>query len=234
MQLQDLMASMQLSTRQLGVGLAHVHHLVSNFYQSAHLSDSINGTYIALIPKKTAPATPKDFRPISLCNVSYKIIAKSLADHIKHHLSHIIHPTQAAFVQGRHIASNIIIAQEIVHSFNLKSWKQKAFMLKLDLAKAFDRIEWSFIVSPLRTQGFQDHFISLIHACITTTSLSVLINGEPTSAIYPQRGIRQGCPLSPYLFVLAVNELSLPLQSNLHNNIQGIMLGLPIVPEFTP
>ena len=122
-----------------------VHHLVSNFYQSAHLSD----TYIALIPKKTAPATPKDFRPISLCNVSYKIVAKSLADHIKHHLSHIIHPTQAAFVQGRHIASNIIIAQEIIHSFNLKTWNQKAFFLKLDLAKAFDRIEWHFIVRAL-------------------------------------------------------------------------------------
>jgi hypothetical protein len=92
----------------------------------------------------------------------------------------MIHPTQAALVQGRHIASNIILAQEIVHSFNLKSWNQKAFMLKLDLAKAFDRIEWSFIVSALRRQGFQDQFISLVHACISTTSLSILVNGEPT------------------------------------------------------
>jgi len=101
----------------------------------------INSTPIALIPKINAPITPKDFRPISLCNVIYKIISKSLAERIKNHLPHIIHPSQAAFVQGRHIASNIIIAQEIIHSFNLKSWKQKAFFLKLDLAKAFDRIE---------------------------------------------------------------------------------------------
>jgi hypothetical protein len=83
-------------------------------------------------------------------------------------------------------------------------------MLKLDLAKVFDRIEWSFIVSALHRQGFQDHFISLIHACISTTSLSILVNDEPTTAIYPQRGIRQGCPLSPYLFVLVVNDLSSP------------------------
>jgi hypothetical protein len=149
-----------------------------------------------------------------------------LADRLKHHLPHIIHPTQAAFIQGCHIASNIIIAQEMVHSFNLKTWNHKAFLLKLDLAKAFDRIEWHFIVLALRRQGFQDRFIDLVFACISTTSLSILINGDSTAAILPQWGIRQGCPLSPYLFVLALNELSIHLQNTIHdNNIQGISLG---------
>jgi len=83
----------------------------------------INSTHIVLIPKINCPTTPRDFRPTSLCNVSFKINAKSLADKIKSHLPHIIHPSQNAFVQGRHIASNIIIAQEIVHSFGLKNWK---------------------------------------------------------------------------------------------------------------
>ena len=101
-----------------------VHNLVSSFYQNGRLCPKINSTYIALIPKIISPATPKDFCPISLCNVSYKIIAKSLANRIKHHLPSIIHPSQAAFVQGRHIASSIIITKEIIHSFNLKSWKQ--------------------------------------------------------------------------------------------------------------
>lgn len=201
-------------------------HLVSSFYQSVTLAPEINSTHIILIPKTTSPSTPRDFRPISLCNVSYKIIVKSLADRIKNHLPNIIHPSQSAFVQGRHIASNIIIAQEIIHSFNLKSWTQKAFFLKLNLAKASDRIEWNFIVKALKRQGFQDHFISIIYCCISTTSLSVLVNGDPTPSFHPQRGVRQGCPLSPYLFIIAVNELSIRLQNSLQqNSIHGITLG---------
>lgn len=200
--------------------------LVDEFYQKATMPLPVNSTHIALIPKVNAPVTPKDYRPISLCNVIYKIIAKSLAEGIRHHLPHIIHPSQAAFVHGRHIATNIIIAQEIIHSFNLKSWKQKAFFLKLDLAKAFDRLEWNFIVTALKRQGFQDHFISLIHSCISTTNLSMIINGDPSPTFHPQCGIRKGYPLSPYLFIIAINKLSLCLQQYSGNyNIQGITLG---------
>jgi len=98
-----------------------VSKLVTDFYVTNCLHKELNKTHIALIPKVNAPNTPKDYRPISLCNVIYRIIAKTLADRIKIHLPHIIHPAQTAFMQGRHIASNIIIAQEIIHSFNLKS-----------------------------------------------------------------------------------------------------------------
>jgi hypothetical protein len=78
----------------------------------------------------------------------------------------------------------------------LKNWKQKAFFLKLDLVKAFDRIEWDFIVGALRRQGFKDYFIDLIYSCISTTTMPVIINGEPTPSFHPQHGVRQGCPLS--------------------------------------
>jgi len=99
-------------------------------------------------------------------------------------------------------------------------------MLKVDLAKAFDRIEWCFIVSAMKRQGFKDRFIDLVHTCISTTTMAVIINGEPGPTFLPKRGIRQGCPLSPYLFILAVNELAICLQKNsASNNIQGIMLG---------
>jgi mannosylglycoprotein endo-beta-mannosidase len=83
----------------------------------------------------------------------------------------------------------------------------------VDLAKAFDRISWNFIAQALSKHQFSDHFISLLHACISTTSMQVLVNGKPSEFIYPTRGIRQGCPLSPYLFVIAINELSELLQT---------------------
>ena len=200
--------------------------VINDFYSSKTMHTDINQTYITLIPKKIQPTIPQDFRPISLCNVIYKIISKSLANRIKPHLPNCIHQGQSAFVTGRNISANIIITQEIIHSFNLKSWKSNAFILKIDLAKAFDRLEWNFICQALRRKNFNDEFISLIHACISSPSFSILVNDEPTSTFSSQRGLRQGCPLSPSLFVLAINELSISLQEALSaSRLQGITLG---------
>jgi hypothetical protein len=104
--------------------------LVRNFFQSGIMPAHINDTHIALIPKQLAPLVPADYRPISLCNVIYKIIAKCLANRLKPHLPDYVHQSQQAFIEGRRISNNIIIAQEITHSFTLSSWKNQAFMLK--------------------------------------------------------------------------------------------------------
>jgi hypothetical protein len=190
------------------------------------MQHKLNHTFIMLIPKKLQPVIPQDFRPISLCNVIYKLIVKTLADRLKPHLPDYIDHFQAIFIQNRYISSNIVITQEIVHSFSLKSWNKHAFLVKLDLAKAFDRLEWNFITMALQRLGLQHNFINLIRACITTSTLSVLVNGEPTESFQPSRGIRQRCPLSPYLFVLAINELSIRLNQELQQaNITGISLG---------
>jgi hypothetical protein len=117
-----------------------IHKLVTDFYNSAFMIPEINQTFLVLIPKKSQPTVPQDFRPISLCNVTYKIIAKSIAERLKPYLPDYIDHAQAAFVKQRHISFNIIITQEIFHSFQLRSWKQQAFILKIDLAKAFDRL----------------------------------------------------------------------------------------------
>ena len=109
----------------------------------------------------------------------YKIIAKSLANRLKVFLPNYVDETQQAFVHGRRITNNVAIAQEITHSFQLSSWKHKAFMLKVDLAKAFDRMEWKFIERALARKGLQDHFIDLIYKCISTATFSVIINGQP-------------------------------------------------------
>lgn len=200
--------------------------LVRNFYITGILPPHISDTNIALIPKKLVPLVPTDYRPISLCNVIYKIIAKTLANRLKPHLPDYIDPAQQAFIEGRRISDNIIIAQEIAHSFAIRSWKHQAFMLKIDLAKAFDRLEWNFIVSALTRKGLHEHFINLIYACMSSPVFSVIINGQTFQKFKNSRGIRQGCPLSPYLFVLAINELSLSLNDAMEaNNLQGILLG---------
>ena len=203
-----------------------VTNLVRNFYTTGIVPPHLNDTQIALIPKKLASHLPSDFRPISLCNVVYKIIAKSLANRLKGHLPDYIHPSQQAFIEGRRISNNIIVAQEIAHSFSLASWKSLDFILKIDLAKAFDRIEWHFIVSALARKGLHGHFIKLVHACISSPTFSVIINGQSFAKFNSSRGIRQRCPLSPYLILLAVNELSLMLQDALQaNHLTGISLG---------
>lgn len=208
-----------------------VHQMVTDFYTTAHMPVDINKTFITLVPKKNNPSIPQNYRPISLCNVCYKIISKSLANRIKNHLPLSIDNAQAAFVPNKHISSNIIITQEIIHSFNLKTWNQHAFILKIDLAKALNRLEWSVIKQALRRLDFNDHFINLIYACISSPSFTVLVNGDPSNSFTPQRGIRQGCPLSPYLFVIAINELSIRLQYAFEDsNLTGITLGPNCLP----
>jgi hypothetical protein len=172
-----------------------VYKVVTDFYTHATISPDINKTFISLIPKKIQPLVPHDYRSIGICKAIYKIISKSTDNRVKDHLPDYIHQAQTAFIANKHISSNVIITQEIIHSFNLKSWQDQAFLLKLNLAKAFDRIEWSFIVTALHRIGFNNHFINLIHACISTSYLSILVNDEPTNYFYPQRGLRQGCPL---------------------------------------
>jgi hypothetical protein len=107
-------------------------------------------------------------------------------------------------------------------------------MIKIDLAKAFDRIEWDFIFMALQKQGFSEHFINLVKACISNSRFSVIINGNHHGKFKGQRGIRQGCPLSPYLFVTAINELAVELQEELLNkNIQGVSLGPNCPPIYS-
>jgi len=185
------MDSMWLSIEQHGRGLEmmSLHLFITSTEQVLYHLRLIK-LFFVLIPKKNAPVLPQDFRPISLCNVIYKVIAKSLADRIKPHLPNKIHLSESAFIPGRHISSNIITAQEITHTFGLSSWKNKGFLLKIDLAKAFDRIEWSFITSALSRNGFPSHVVTLIKSCISTPEFSVLVNGQPSTSFLSQRGVR--------------------------------------------
>ncbi|XP_060962040.1 uncharacterized protein LOC133032190 [Cannabis sativa] len=168
----------------------------------------------------------KDFRPISLCNVVYKLISKSLVIRFKTILPHVISETQSAFLPNRLITDNILVAFELVHCLKHKTRGRKGFSaLKLDMSKAFDRVEWSFIAAVMGKMGFSLRWVALIINCLQTTQLSFIVNGAISGNVKPQRGLRQGDPLSPYLFLICSEGLSRLLQ---YEESIGCLKGLAI------
>lgn len=181
---------------------------VQNFFSSGHLLRQWNSTFITLIPKSKGACTFNEFRPISLTNVCYKVISKILANRLKPFLEKIISPNQTAFIEGRWINENGIIAQEVIHFMNKSKARKGWVAQKIDLSKAFDKVEWNFLEGILKNLGFHRKFIWLIKQCISTTSMSILLNGSPYGFFKPTRGLRQGDPLSPYLFIMVMETLS--------------------------
>ena len=180
---------------------------VCNSFEAKTVPKYLNETLISLIPKTQSPESLNNYKPISLCNTIYKVITKIIVGRIRPLLDKLISPVQAAFVPGRRGLDNIIIAQELIHSLDKKKGKGGFMTIKVDLAKAYDRIEWSFIHKVLKAFHFPQNLIELIMSCVTTTSISILFNGSKLNSFKPSRGIRQGDPLSPYLFILCMEYL---------------------------
>ena len=167
----------------------------------------LNKTHIVLIPKIQGPETIGNYRPISLCNSVYKIITKIIVARIRPHLDTLVSPYQAAFVPGRRGVDNAIIVQELIHTIGRAKGKYGVMAIKIDLEKAYDRIEWISIREMLTHFNFPKNLINLIMSCVTFVSTSLLFNGGNLDSFLPSRGIRQGDPLSPYLFILCMEFL---------------------------
>lgn len=135
---------------------------------------SLNSTFITLIPKVDVPDSPKQFRPIGLCNVTYKIITKVIVNRLKTIFPKLISPTQASYVPGRQITDNIVIFQEVLHSMRSKQGHTGLMANKIDLEKVYDRLKWSFIKETLLEMHLPASLIDVIMECITTPSLQVL------------------------------------------------------------
>jgi len=148
-------------------------------------------------------------------------------------LQDIISENQSAFVPKRAINDNVLITHEVLHYLKVSNAKQRCSMaVKTDMSKAYDRLEWDFIQLVLQAMGFHPKWINWIMQCITTVSYSFLLNGAAQGSVTPQRGIRQGDPLSPYLFIICSEVLSgLCLKAQQDGSLPGIRVskGSPMI-----
>ncbi|XP_074314848.1 uncharacterized protein LOC141651019 [Silene latifolia] len=187
----------------------------------------INKTHIVLIPKKKAPDKFGDYRPISLCNVLYKLVAKVLDNRLKIFLGDLVSENQGAFTPGRLISDNILVAFEMFHYMKNARSGGGHMALKLDMAKAYDRVEWVFLERVLQAMGFAGQWIFNVMRCVRSVSYEVLVNGAPSESFVPERGLRQGDPLSPYLFILCAEVLSSMIRRKVE---EGALNGIRVAP----
>ncbi|KAL9670289.1 hypothetical protein QQ045_007840 [Rhodiola kirilowii] len=167
----------------------------------------MNAAFLALIPKSNLAVEQGDYRPISYCNVAYKIVSGILFERLKEVIQYLIDPAQGAFIKGRSIVGNVCLAQQLVAGYSRKHVSER-MSWKIDLRKAYDSIDWRFIKEMLTKLNFPLKFISWISMCIETTSFFIQLNTEMVDFFEGKRGLRQGDPISPLLFTIAMEYLS--------------------------
>ncbi|KAL0005393.1 hypothetical protein SO802_012954 [Lithocarpus litseifolius] len=184
-----------------------VQNEVKKIFKDTKVPKYLNRTNIVLIPKIAGPETLGNYLPISLCNIVYKIVSKMIVARLRPLLDKLVSPLQSTFVPGRRSVDNAMVVQELIHSIGNNKGKVGYMTIKMDLEKAYDKLEWSFIRDVLVNANLPHNLVTLIMSCVSSMSTSILFNGGNVDPIFPSHGIRQGDPLSPYLFILCMEVL---------------------------
>lgn len=190
---------------------------VNELHQNGRLPKGSNSAFISLIPKKENPQHLGDFRPISLVGCMYKILAKILARRLNRVLPYVIDDRQSAFIRGRNILHSVLVVNETLDEVKRK--KKGGIFLKVDFEKAYDSVSWNYILYMLQRMGFCSQWVKWIAECLRSARASVLVNGSPLEEFPLQKGLRQGDPLAPFLFVIAAEGLTAMMREAERKNI---------------
>jgi len=198
--------------------------MFSSFLKQDILDPSLNITWVTLVPKKSIATEVRDYRPISMVGSVYKVIAKIMSRRLREVLPKLVGETQSAFVKDRQILDGALIANETVNWLRKK--KKSGILLKLDFEKAYDTIDWVSMDMVLKEMGFGEKWRKWVRVCTTTPRISILFNGSPCKPFKMGRGLRQGDPLSAFLFVLMAEVMNrLLLRASSMGLFQGLQVG---------
>ncbi|GJZ17745.1 putative RNA-directed DNA polymerase, eukaryota, reverse transcriptase zinc-binding domain protein [Tanacetum coccineum] len=201
-----------------------IFEFVNLFFTSCKMPAGSNSSFISLIPKVSNPIHIKDFRPISLIGIHYKIISKILANWLSKVIDKIASHEQFAFIAGCQILDGPLMLSEMIDWY--KNRKKKMLIFKVDLEKAFDSVSWRYLDFVLYSHGFGVKWRSWIRECLVSSRTSILVNGSPTSEFSIKHGLRQGDPLSPFLFILVMEDLHVALSNAVQFGlIHGVKFG---------
>ncbi|GJU67009.1 RNA-directed DNA polymerase, eukaryota [Tanacetum coccineum] len=200
---------------------------IACFFNQGQIPKGGNSSFIALIPKVLNANMVKDFRPISLIGSLYKIIAKILANRLVMVLGDLVNEIQSAFVANRQILDGPFILNELVQWCKKK--KKQSMVFKVDFEKAYDSVRWDFVDDILKKFGFGEKWCRWIQSCLRSSRGSVIVNGSPTKEFQFYKGLKQGDPLSPFLFILVMESLHVSFQRVVD---AGLFKRIVLAPSF--
>jgi hypothetical protein len=179
---------------------------IEQFYNMNHQDlQLLNQALVVLIPKKPNADRVSDFRPISLIQSVGKILSKLLANKLAPELGRLVSFNQNAFIKRRCIHDNFLFVSQVIKDLHKK--KVPSIFIKLDISKAFDMVNWSFLLDIMEYLGFGRWWRNWVSLLWATSSSRFMLNGEPGRSISHRKGVRQGDPLPPMLFLLAMEPL---------------------------